>query len=45
MVRKLNKVLVIQARLDSSRFPEKILKKVGVKKSISLQIERLKDVN
>ena len=42
MVRKLNKVLVIQARLDSSRFPEKILKKVGVKKSISLQIERLK---
>ena len=42
MVKKLNKVLIIQARLDSSRFPEKILKKIGVKDSISLQIERLK---
>ena len=42
MVKKLNKVLIIQARLDSSRFPEKILKKIGVKESISLQIERLK---
>jgi len=42
MVKKLNKVLIIQARLDSSRFPEKILKKIGFKESISLQIERLK---
>ncbi len=42
MVKRLNKVLIIQARLDSSRFPEKILKKIGAKESISLQIERLK---
>ena len=40
--KKLNKVLIIQARLDSSRFPEKILKKLELKNSISLQIERLK---
>ena len=38
----LKNLLIIQARMGSKRFPEKIFKKIDNLKSIELQIKRLK---
>ena len=39
---KKNYALIIQARLNSKRFPEKILKKVNKKEVLTIMLERLK---
>lgn len=39
---KKNYALIIQARLDSKRFPEKILKKINKKEVLAIMLERLK---
>ncbi len=46
MVKKLKVVAIVQARLDSTRFPNKILKKIGNYELIKLILKRLsKSVN
>ena len=37
-----NYAIIIQARLDSKRFPRKILKKVNNKEILTIMLDRLK---
>ena len=39
---KKNYAIIIQARLDSKRFPQKILKKLHKKEILTIMLERLK---
>jgi spore coat polysaccharide biosynthesis protein SpsF len=41
-MKKKNYALIIQARLKSKRFPDKILKKIGKKEILSIMLSRLK---
>ena len=41
-LKKKNTIAIIQARVSSKRFPNKVLQKIGKKKIIDIIVERLK---